>query len=291
MRKRMKPNNLKSRKDGKIFDLSVFGISKTQLLTEIQRKISHNQTTFLVTLNPEIVLQAQKDQKYFDVLHLADYLVADGIGIASALEYNALIKSDEKVFQKLIKGLHVGFSTVFRSSSLVRNWVVIKGRNLMLDLCRLADKHALKVFLIGGENDVAEKACISLRERFPNVVFEYDEGPFVTLRGVPIDKVNIDKEKNLLRQITVFRPNMVFVAFGAPKQEFWIVRNLKSMQGAFIVGVGGSFDYIAGRSKLPPKIFNNFEFLWRLVHQPILRGRRIAQAVIVFPYKVFKESL
>ena len=82
----------------------------------------------------------------------------------------------------------------------------------------------------------------------------------------------------------------MFVAFGAPKQEFWIDEFLPKMPSVKLaMGVGGAFDFISGKAKRAPKIYQNLglEWLFRLINEP-WRAIRIFNATIRFVYNVVK---
>jgi len=84
---------------------------------------------------------------------------------------------------------------------------------------------------------------------------------------------------------------ILFVALGAPKQEKWIVENLKLMPSVkLVMGVGGAFDFMAGRARRAPKFLRaiGLEWLWRLFCQP-RRIIRIFKAVVVFPWLVIRN--
>jgi N-acetylglucosaminyldiphosphoundecaprenol N-acetyl-beta-D-mannosaminyltransferase len=85
---------------------------------------------------------------------------------------------------------------------------------------------------------------------------------------------------------------MLFVAFGAPNQELWIARNLAKMPSVKVaMGVGGAFDFIAGKQKRAPQIFRSLglEWLYRLMREP-RRIVRIINAVVVFPFLVITRD-
>jgi N-acetylglucosaminyldiphosphoundecaprenol N-acetyl-beta-D-mannosaminyltransferase len=77
------------------------------------------------------------------------------------------------------------------------------------------------------------------------------------------------------------------VAFGNPKQEIWLYKNLAKLRVGGAMAVGGTFRYIAGMSKLPPKWMEKIglEWLWRLFTEPRRLGR-VFRAVVVFSIKV-----
>jgi N-acetylglucosaminyldiphosphoundecaprenol N-acetyl-beta-D-mannosaminyltransferase len=72
------------------------------------------------------------------------------------------------------------------------------------------------------------------------------------------------------------RANLLFVAYGAPEQDIWIARNLARSGAAIAMGVGGSFDYVAGRARRAPVWMRErgLDWLWRLARQP-WRWRRM----------------
>jgi N-acetylglucosaminyldiphosphoundecaprenol N-acetyl-beta-D-mannosaminyltransferase len=77
------------------------------------------------------------------------------------------------------------------------------------------------------------------------------------------------------------------VGFGAPKQEKWIYKWLPKLRVGGAMAVGGTFAYLSGQSKLPPKWMEErgLEWLWRLLNEP-RRALRILKAVILFPLKI-----
>lgn len=132
-----------------------------------------------------------------------------------------------------------------------------------------------KIFLFGGEKQVAAK-----------VAGKFGKNIIGTADGY-------DGQKDIIKKINQVRPEILFVALGMPAQEKWIVQNLRQMPSVKIaIGVGGAFDFIAGRIKRAPKVVRccGLEWLWRLARQP-RRARRVINAVVVFPWLVLKEKL
>ncbi|MEG1500691.1 MAG: WecB/TagA/CpsF family glycosyltransferase, partial [Clostridiales bacterium] len=76
-----------------------------------------------------------------------------------------------------------------------------------------------------------------------------------------------EEEKKIVEEINVLHPDVVFVALGAPKQEFWISNHLQELNTSVLIGVGGSFDVMAGRVKRAPVFMQKLqlEWLWRLI--------------------------
>ena len=137
----------------------------------------------------------------------------------------------------------------------------VAGVDLMERICQRATQANWSVLLVGAEPGVAEKAIENLKSRYPGL------------------KVSEDK------------PVILFVALGAPKQEKWIVENLRQIPSVKLaLGVGGAFDFISGRVRRAPKLVQrmNMEWFWRFSRQP-WRVKRMYDALIRFPWLVVKS--
>lgn len=206
-------------------------------------------TLKIFTLNPEILLKARKDEYFKEILNRSDLSVADGCGLILA-----------------------GYFTRNRIKEQ------IKGIDLMIEICNIAQKAGKSIFLLGGENGVALQTKINLETKFPNlrvVGFSEDENACY----------NLIPEKN---------PDIIFVAFGAPKQERWVVENIEKFTHIKVaMVVGGSFDMISGKIKRAPAFFQvlNMEWFWRFLMEPQKRWRRILDATVVFPLLVIIYKL
>lgn len=144
-------------------------------------------------------------------------------------------------------------------------------------LVRVAAKGGKKVFLLGGFG-VAGKSAEKWQKEFPNLEIEGTDG----------------SPEELDEQVKAFNPDIIMVAFGAPAQEFWIEKFAPEIPSLKIaIGVGGTFDFWAGKVKRAPKILRTLglEWFWRLLCEPIKRAKRIFRAVIVFPFFVVREKL
>lgn len=95
----------------------------------------------------------------------------------------------------------------------------------------------------------------------------------------------------VIKKINTYKPDILLVAYGAPWQEKWIWKYRDCLQVAVAIGVGGSFDYMLGRAKVPPEWIHKigFEWLWRLVREPWRLKRQLRGGV--FFWKVFLHRL
>ncbi len=283
------------RETGKIMGINVNSTPVNLLLTRVEELISHSSKFYIVTPNPELVLMAQRDINLKNALNAADFAVPDAIGLSQAKKYLLLSLPGGKVFRFIIaffQGLLVGAATFFDNKWLTREIKPIKGRVFFMNLIGLADKNGWKVFLLGGLGQEASAASQKLRIRYKKLKIEAESGPKLDKNGQPATEVDKNIEKDVIERINKFNPDLLFVAFGNPKQEIWIHKNLSKLNIGGAMAVGGVFRYLAGTSKLPPETIaeSGLEWLWRLATEPKRLGR-IWNAVVVFPWKVFTYKL
>ena len=146
----------------------------------------------------------------------------------------------------------------------------ITGVDFMLDLCKECARVGLSIGLLGGREGVAEKTAECLRKKYPGLV----------VKLATSDQASTSSHIDIL-----------FVAFGAPKQEEWIVEYLDKLDVTAMMGVGGAFDYISGKVKRAPKMVRmiGMEWAYRLVRQPWRLRRQLV--LPVFAGKILKEKI
>jgi len=252
------------RKYGKILNTGLNSTSKSKVLAFVRDSIYRGYKFWISTPNPEIILAAEKDHQLHKALENSDLAIPDGVGLLFAAKFLGLGE---------IK--------------------IIKGREMFIELIKLASNKGWKVFLLGGKPGYAKSAGLNLRKTFKGVRIAYAQGPQINSNGDPDSLEDIENQKDAIAQINEYQPQLLFVAFGAanPKQEKWIYKNLPKLKIGGAMGVGGTLDYLAGKAPLPPKwAEGTFEWLWRLYTQPWRFGR-IIRAIILFPWKVFLSRL
>jgi len=148
------------------------------------------------------------------------------------------------------------------------------GVDISLHLAKVAEEKGASMFLLGSQPGVGQKAADKLKKQFPN------------LKIAGISPKNPD-DLSAIEDIKASQADIVLVGYGAPKQEYWIAEHKKATGAKILVGVGGTFDIIAGLLPRAPKLIRSLqlEWLWRLILQPSRIGR-IWNAVVVFPLKV-----
>ncbi len=252
------------RKDGFILKVGLNSTHVEKVLAFIRDSITRRHKFIIVTPNPEIIVKAQKDIDLLNFLNRADISLPDGTGLTYA----------------------------WRFLRLPGNLTLIKGREMLVEMLKVANKRQWRVFFLGGKEGTAKKAAEILKRSLKKVKIGFAAGPDLNLEGEPLNRRNKIIEENTKKAINRFKPELLFVGFGAPKQEKWLARNLHELNVGGAMVVGGAFDYLAGNVRMPPKWMaeRGLEWLWRLLIQPS-RIKRIINAVVVFPFLVFLSKM
>lgn len=285
------------RKHGEILGIKVSITSRDKVLEFINSRLDSKEKFYIVTPNPENLLMATKDWLLEKTIARSDLSIPDGIGLAQAFKFLSFEddkKSPFRVFRLFFEGMKVGLATFFNKKYLTDSLSIIKGRELFLDVMNIANDRHLRVYLFGGEHGEQTKSVEVLKNKFKNITFKTNyEFPQYNKNAKPVGAFDRKLHKKILGSIKVFEPDLIIVALNTPKQEKWIYRNffrLKSTVGAF--ALGGTFNYVAGNMKLPPKWLDNLglEWVYRFLQEP-RRLKRIINAVIIFPWTVFIHKL
>lgn len=214
-------------------------VNTGQALQKIKELGRDGHPSHVITLNAEIVYQAQEDPDLLRIINEADLVTPDGIGIVWA-------------------GKKLGYPFQER----------VTGIDLLYQLCSEAAKEGWRVYLLGAAPGVAEEAGRKLCAAYP---------------GLPVcgchDGYFSDQEMEaLIAEICETQPDILFVALGAPKQEFWIKQYKQQLNVPVSIGVGGSFDVVAGIKERAPQwvIKANLEWLYRLLKEPSRFKRQLA---------------
>ncbi|HUQ41439.1 MAG TPA: WecB/TagA/CpsF family glycosyltransferase [Candidatus Limnocylindrales bacterium] len=135
----------------------------------------------------------------------------------------------------------------------------VPGRLLVARLVPELASRGLGLFLLGAAPGVAERAADALRASSP------------TLRIAGCFAGSAEDDAETVSRVAAAAADVVLVAYGMPKQERWIARNLPSLPTVKLaIGVGGVFDQLAGVQKVAPPLVHRvgLEWLWRLAREP-----------------------
>lgn len=253
-------------------------VGLTSTLSRIERYVKSGKPHHIVTVNPEIILHAQGNRAMMQALKKSHLNTADGIGILWAADFLSKKYPWETRLGRYIRMALSGITIPFRRASL-RSIIPerVTGVDLVDHIARISQKERWSLFFLGGRDEVALETAAVLQNKYPNIAIAgYYEGS-------PTDKTvfTILKKK---------KPDVIFVAYGSPKQEVFISENLQDFHAKVIIGVGGAFDFIAGITPRAPRLVQlaGLEWLYRLIRQP-RRLRRIVNATFRFAFAITRS--
>lgn len=214
-----------------IFGCRIDRVTMNDALSLCRRFLREGGPHTIVTADTSGIVIAQEDEEYRRILNNADLVTPDSIGVVWA-------------------------SRRFRTPLPER----VPGVDTMERLCEMASETGARVYLLGAAPGVAEIAADNLRENYPGLV----------VAGTHHGYFAAGEEKAIVEAIAAARPDMLFVAFGIPKQEKFIARWLPATGARLAMGVGGSFDAFAGIVKRAPTLVRrmHLEWLWRTLSNP-----------------------
>lgn len=236
----------------KILDVKIDNLSQKETLKWITRVVKEKTPRQIITVNPEILMEARQNPAFLDILNQSDLNVPDGAGLLIAAKFS------EQELKERVTGV---------------------------DLVGQLAKEKFSLYLLGGKDDVAQTTADALVKNNPELkIAGVDEGGEVGERG--------EVKNEVLEKIREAKPDILLVAFGAPKQEFFISRYKNELNVPVSIGVGGAFDFLSGQIPRAPSWMQKIglEWLYRLFKQP-WRWKRIYVAIIKFPLTIIYETI
>ena len=220
-----------------ILGVRVSNVDVPQSLAIIEGLIESGASHQMVTVNTEFVMAAQKDAEFKAIINAAALALPDGVGILWAARF----------LGHPLKARVTGVDTVQR-------------------MAELAARKGYRLFLLGAAEGVADLCAQRLSDKYPSLQIAG------TYSGSPA----VEEEDEIVALVKQAKPDVLFVAYGAPQQDKWIARNLARLEVPLAMGVGGALDFIAGVAVRAPRWMQKLglEWLHRLYREP-WRWRRM----------------
>jgi len=251
-------NSVKKDKRINICGVNIDNISMENVIEEIEDLIIKGREGFIVTPNVDHIVQLQKDAGFSAVYRDAVLVLADGVPLLWASKFLDIPLKEK-----------------------------ISGSDLFPRLCEVAARRGYRLFFCGGREGAADMAKAVLEKKFPglNVVETY----------CPPLGFEKDKKENskIVRLIKDAQPDILFVGLGAPKQEKWIHKYKDQYQVPVSIGIGVSFEFVAGMIKRAPLWMQKIglEWFWRVMMEPGRLWKRYLIDDMVFFWLVLKQKL
>jgi N-acetylglucosaminyldiphosphoundecaprenol N-acetyl-beta-D-mannosaminyltransferase len=202
--------------------------------SRLQQKLGSH----VVTLNSEMVMQAEENNTLAGIIRSAELVIPDGAGVILYLRLHGQR-------QRRCPGIELAESLLRQAGQL---------------------GESCPIFLYGGAPDIAQKAAKLWQQQLPELA----------IAGIENGYLSAEAEQELKQTLKDKQPRLILVGLGVPRQELWIAQNRHLCPHAIWIGVGGSFDIWAGvKSRAPAWLRNNhLEWLYRLYQEP-WRWRRM----------------
>lgn len=235
-----------------ILDVMVDSVTMKEAVNAVERMIEEKKNALVATANAEMIMMTLKDRELKDILNHADLVVPDGAGTVWAAR-------------------HLGFHMPER----------VAGFDLVQKLLARAPQKGLKIFFFGAAPGVAHKAKAAAEKKYPGI----------SVVGVRDGYFKEAEEADIVEEIRRAHPDLLLVALGVPRQEKWIKKHLLALGVPVAIGVGGTFDVMAGIVKRAPVWMQRakIEWLYRGVLQPKRIGRLMALPKFVFKVRSCKK--
>lgn len=213
-------------------------------LARVMELLAGEAVSTIYTPNSEMVVNADRDREFMEILRAGDLVVPDGIGIVLA----------SRIYGHPLPERVAGF-------------------DLMTRMLVLLAEEGKGVFLFGGKPGIAEKAAANISKSYPGIRIMGTRNGYFSESEVP----------EILEQVNSSGAEVLFAALGSPKQEKWIAAHRERLNVKIAMGVGGSFDVLAGEAARAPAFFRKvgLEWFYRLVTQPWRAVRMLALPVFV----------
>ncbi len=222
-----------------IFDIPISVMSMRETVEYLSEAIRTKCVHQVITANPIIVMAALEDAAYMSVMQQAELIVPDGTGVVWAAS-----RLDKPVAER------------------------VAGYDLLHELLREGAPLGWKAYLLGAEPEVIRIAAARIREMYPGIQIVGERDGYFT----------DDEDREVIADIRAQQPDLLFVARSAKNQEPWIGKYKDELHVPIMMGVGGSFDAIAGKNKRAPELWIRLrlEWLYRLLKEPSRWRRMLA---------------
>ncbi len=243
-----------SHKRIEILGIPVDGYTMKETVNLIDSNISQNKLTHHVVVNAAKLVNAQKDADLKDSIVNCDIINPDGKSVVWASKFLG------KPLKERVAGI-----------------------DLMENLVEMAHEKRYKIFLFGAKEEIVNEVVSIYEKKYSaSIIAGYRNGYYKK-----------EQEAEIAKQIGESGAHMLFVAITSPKKEIFLNQYKDIIKVPFIMGVGGSFDVISGKTKRAPLWMQNsgLEWLYRVMQEPARLWKRYLVTNSLFIYMIVRERL
>lgn len=238
-----------------ILNTQIDNLTMKETLNEVSKAIKNKILLHHTVVNAGKIVALQTDEELKKGVNEADIINADGQAVIWA----------SKILNKPLKER-------------------VAGIDLFSNLIEFAYRNEHKIYLLGAKDEVVKKLIYKIETEFSSHI----------IAGAHHGYFRNDQEQTIVNEIANSGACMLFVAMSSPKKEIFLNKYKAQLSSLnFIMGVGGSFDVLAGKTKRAPKWMQNvgLEWFYRFIQEPRRMWRRYLLGNIKFIYLVIKEKL
>lgn len=160
----------------------------------------------------------------------------------------------------------------------------VPGPDLMPEIFKASEEKGYRHYFYGGKPETLEKLRIQLMAQYPYL-------QIVGMYAPPFREMEEEEDREIINKINEAKPDFIWVALGAPKQEIWMYNHQDKVNG-IMLGVGAAFDFLAGTVKRAPKWMQEMclEWLYRILQDPLRLIPRYVGTNVSFLWNVHKEN-
>lgn len=258
-----------------IAGLRVAAETRGRVLAELTRRLDEGLQTSIITPYSEFLHASLTEPKVKRMLNEADVSIPDGVGMLWAQTFLArpltVRLKPLRTLQATLQMISTGAQILLNPKSIYKTIPEkIVGADFFWDLVKLAEQRGDSIFLLGGYGKTTSTVARILKNKYPKLAI------------AGLSSTDYPGTQELIEEITRTKSKYIFVAWGPIRQEQWILDNLKHLpEVKLAIGLGATFDYVAGTKKSPPRFIRQLglEWLFRLITQPY-RYKRIYNATI-----------
>lgn len=239
-------------------DVWVDNLDMEGALNEVMQCITEGRSTQISFVNPDCINIAARNPAYRQDLAASSMVFPDGIGMKLASRW---------------------LNTPLRQN--------LNGTDFFPRLCdrlnALTSPSGTRLYLLGARQSVVDRVAEVIAQRWPELI----------VVGARHGYVESFEEAAVARDIRESGAQLLLVAMGAPLQEAFIARNRHRLGACVAMGVGGLFDFVAGRISRAPQWMRDagFEWVWRLMQEPGRMWRRYLVGNLLFLARIMAQKL
>ena len=247
-------NRLNQNSRRRFFGSEVDLLTMDETILSVEQIIERAVPTQHVVINVSKLMMMQRDPKLMEIINSCPVINADGQGIVWGARWMGIPVPER-----------------------------VAGIDLFIKLIERAAQKGYRLYFFGAEQVVVERVVEIFKGQYPSL----------QVAGWRNGYYKPEEEDEIVEQIRESRADILFVAMSSPMKEFFLKRNLSVMNVPFVMGVGGSFDVVAGKTKRAPLWMQKagMEWLYRLLCEPSRMFKRYISSNFSFLWLLIKAKL